>query len=72
MIMGALVYFLHFLSLNPLLTLGLQVAVGAAFYLAVSIAIQFEPFVYLVQMLQEKFRSARMNRILSKCIRSKR
>ena len=72
MIMGALVYFLHFLSLNPLLTLGLQVAVGAAFYLAVSIAIQFEPFVYLVQMLQEKFRNARMNRILSKCIRSKR
>lgn len=67
--MGVIVYVVHFLPIHKGLALILQVLIGAIFYFAVSYVLQFEPFVYLVGMLKEKFNNPKMNRILSKFLR---
>ena len=46
---------LHFLPLHEGLVLIIQIVIGAAFYLLVSYAIKFEPFIYLIKMVREKF-----------------
>lgn len=54
-LMGGFVYLLHFLPLHEGLVLIIQIVIGVAFYLLVSYAIKFEPFIYLVKMVREKF-----------------
>lgn len=54
-LMGGFVYLLHFLPLHEGLVLIIQIVIGAAFYLLVSYAIKFEPFIYLIKMVREKF-----------------
>lgn len=68
-VMGVIVYIVHFLPIHKWLALILQVVIGAVFYFAASYALQFEPFVYLVGMLKEKFNNPKMNWILSKLVR---
>lgn len=68
-VMGVIVYIVHFLSIHEWLALILQVVIGAVFYFAASYVLQFEPFVYLVGMLKEKFNNPKMNWILSKLVR---
>ena len=51
--MGVIVYIVHFLPIHKGLVLILQVVIGAAFYLAVSYVLQFEPFIYLVGIQTE-------------------
>lgn len=67
--MGVIVYIVHFLPIHKGLVLILQVVIGAAFYLAVSYVLQFEPFIYLVGMLKEKFNNPKINLVLSKLVR---
>ena len=54
-LMGGFVYLLHFLPLHEGLVLIIQIVIGAAFYLLVSYAIKFEPFIYLIKMVRENF-----------------
>ena len=54
-LMGGFVYLLHFLPLHEGIVLIIQIVIGAAFYLLVSYAIKFEPFIYLIKMVREKF-----------------
>lgn len=68
-VMGVIVYIVHFLPIHKWLALILQVVIGAVFYFAASYVLQFEPFVYLVGMLKEKFNNPKMNWILSKLVR---
>ena len=68
-VMGIIVYIVHFLPMHKGLVLILQVVVGAAVYLVVSYVLQFEPFIYLVGMLREKFNNPKINWILSKLVR---
>lgn len=56
-LMGGFVYLLHFLPLHEGIVLIIQVVIGVAFYLLISYVIKFEPFIYLVEMLKEKFRN---------------
>lgn len=67
--MGVIVYIVHFLPIHKGLALILQVVIGAFFYFAASYVLQFEPFVYLVGMLKEKFNNPKVNLILSKLVR---
>lgn len=67
--MGVIVYIVHFLPIHKGLALILQVVIGAVFYFAASYVLQFEPFVYLVGMLKEKFNNPKVNLILSKLVR---
>lgn len=64
--MGVIVYIVHFLPVHKGLVLVLQVVIGAVFYLVTSYVLQFEPFIYLVGMLKEKFDNTKLNLILSK------
>lgn len=64
--MGVIVYIVHFLPIHKGLVLVLQVVIGAVFYLVTSYVLQFEPFIYLVGMLKEKFDNTKINLILSK------
>lgn len=68
-VMGIIVYIVHFLPMHKGLVLILQVVVGAAVYLVVSYVLQFEPFIYLVGMLREKFNNPKINWILLKLVR---
>lgn len=68
-IMGVIVYIVHFLPVHKWLALVLQVVIGVAFYLVTSYVLQFEPFIYLVGVLKEKFDNIKMNLILSKLVR---
>lgn len=54
-LMGGFMYLLHFLPLHEGLVLIIQIVIGAAFYLLVSYAIKFEPFIYLIKMVRGKF-----------------
>lgn len=67
--MGVIVYIVHFLPIHKGVVLILQVVIGAAFYLAVSYVLQFEPFIYLVGILKEKFNNPKINLVLSKLVR---
>lgn len=67
--MGVIVYIVHFLPIHKGQALILQVVIGAVFYFAASYVLQFEPFVYLVGMLKEKFNNPKVNWILSKLVR---
>lgn len=67
--MGVIVYIVHFLPIHKGLVLILQVVIGAGFYLAVSYVLQFEPFIYMVGMLKEKFNNPKINLLLSKLVR---
>lgn len=67
--MGVIVYIVHFLPIHKGLALILQVVIGAVFYFVASYVLQFEPFVYLVGMLKEKFNNPKVNLILSKLVR---
>lgn len=67
--MGVLVYFIRFLPVNHLFALILQIAFGAGFYILVSYAVQFEQFVYLVNMLCERCGNKNIQKILSKMVR---
>lgn len=59
--MGVIVYIIRFLPIHKGLTLILQVAIGAVFYLMASYVLQFEPYIYLVGMLKEKLNNSKMN-----------
>ena len=65
-LMGGIVYLIHFLPLYKGLVLILQVIIGAIFYFIVSFAIQFEPFIYLVRMMKDKFKNPKIYYMLSK------
>lgn len=68
-VMGVIVYTVHFLPINKGLVLIFQVVIGAVFYLATSYVLQFEPFIYLIEMIKEKFNNPKINMILSKLVR---
>lgn len=53
--MGAIVYLVGKINVNVVAVLILQVVVGAGYYLVMSYILHFEPFLYLVKMLKEKF-----------------
>lgn len=53
--MGVIVYLVGKINVNVIIVLFLQVVVGAGYYLAMSCILHFEPFIYLVKMLKEKF-----------------
>ena len=56
--MGVIVYLVGKINVNVIIVLFLQVVVGAGYYLAMSCILHFEPFIYLVKMLKEKFGNA--------------
>ena len=56
--MGVIVYLVGKINVNVIIVLFLQVVVGAGYYLAMSCILHFEPFIYLVKMLKEKFGKA--------------
>ncbi len=56
--MGVIVYLVGKINVNVIIVLFLQVIVGAGYYLAMSCILHFEPFIYLVKMLKEKFGNA--------------
>ena len=53
--MGAIVYLVGKINVNVVAVLILQVVVGAGYYMVMSYILHFEPFLYLVKMLKEKF-----------------
>lgn len=53
--MGVIVYLVGKINVNVVAVLILQVVVGAGYYLVMSYILHFEPFLYLVKMLKEKF-----------------
>lgn len=53
--MGAIVYLVGKINVNVVAVLILQVVVGAGYYLVMSYILHFEPFLYLVKILKEKF-----------------
>lgn len=67
-LMGGLVYSIHFLPIHKGFVLVLQIVIGIAFYLVVSYTVQFKPFVYLIQMVKEKFHNQKANKVLSKFV----
>lgn len=67
--MGGIVYLIHFLPIQDVIALILQVVIGAVFYLFASYVLQFEPFIYLINMVSEKSNNDKLNRILSKLVR---
>lgn len=56
--MGVIVYLVGKINVNVIIVLFLQVVLGAGYYLAMSCILHFEPFIYLVKMLKEKFGNA--------------
>lgn len=68
-LMGGLVYSIHFLPIHKGFALVLQIVIGVAFYLVVSYTVQFKPFVYLIQMVKEKFHNQKANKVLSKFVK---
>lgn len=68
-LMGGLVYSIHFLPIHKGFVLVLQIVIGMAFYLVVSYTVQFKPFVYLIQMVKEKFHNQKANKVLSKFVK---
>lgn len=54
-IMGAAVYAVNYLTIMPLLKLGLQLVVGAVVYVVLSIVTRNENFYYLLKMLKQYF-----------------
>lgn len=56
--MGVIVYLVGKINVNVIIVLFLQVVVGAGYYLTMSCILHFEPFIYLVKMLKEKFGNA--------------
>lgn len=56
--MGVIVYLVGKINVNVIIVLFFQVVVGAGYYLAMSCILHFEPFIYLVKMLKEKFGNA--------------
>lgn len=68
-LMGGLVYSIHFLPIHKGFVLVLQIVIGIAFYLVVSYTVQFKPFVYLIQMVKEKFHNQKANKVLSKFVK---
>ena len=68
-LMGGIVYLIHFLPIQDGLALIFQVVVGACFYLLASYILQFEPFIYLIKLVNEKTNNYKLNRILSKLVR---
>lgn len=56
--MGVIVYLVGKINVNVIIVLFLQVVVGAGYYLAMSCILHFEPFIYLVKTLKEKFGNA--------------
>ena len=63
--MGLIVYLIHFLPINDGFALILQVLIGATFYLVVSYVVKFEPFVYLICMVNEKVHNKKIKYVLS-------
>lgn len=68
-LMGGLVYLIHFLPIHKGFVLVLQIVIGMSFYLVVSYTVQFKPFVYLIQMVKEKFHNQKANKVLSKFVK---
>lgn len=55
LIMGAVVYCVHFLNLSSSLTVLIQIVLGAAIYIFVSLIFRLESFVYLLSVIKNLF-----------------
>ena len=71
LVMGIIVYSLHFLPINRVLVLVIQVFVGVTIYILLSFLLQIESFLYLIRIFEDKITDKRMKNLLHKLQRSR-
>lgn len=68
-LLGIMVYLLHFIAFKKSVMLILQILSGAFVYFFISYALQLEPYVYVVNMLNERVHNKKVRYILRKIIK---